>query len=159
MELFHNKDAVLVIETVALQKMLDCVLSNAELEAGGILLGRKSISGNTYSITDVGLPSRFDKRGPLSFVRSRISARRLVNKAWHNSHGEINHLGEWHSHIFNSPWPSIQDCRDMVRAYEDGEYIYDYFFTIIISRDMQIFTGLVSHGKIIDHNTIRIRRD
>lgn len=156
MELFHSKDAVLSIDVDALQKMIECVLHHQTLEAGGILLGKKSSAGDTYSIVDVGLPSKFDKQGPVSFVRSKISAKRLVNKAWHQSCGVINHIGEWHSHTFNSPWPSMQDQCDMMRAYTDGEFVFNYFFTVIVSKDLQIFTGLVSHGNIIDHNIVKI---
>ena len=159
MELFHNKDAVLTIEEGALSKIIECTTKDRNLEAGGILLGRKSAAGDTYSIVDVGQPSELDRRTSISFIRSKVSAKKLVDKAWHNSGGVNNHIGEWHSHTFDYPIPSFQDKRDMARAYNDGEYVFDYFFTVIISRDFQIFSGLVSQGSIVDYNIIRVGRE
>lgn len=155
MELYNNNDILLEIERDALKKLIFCVKRNPLLEAGGVLLGKKRIDSEAYLITDIGVPTRYDKQGPMSFVRSMISARQHINSAWQNSGGFVNHIGEWHSHIFDSPYPSLQDKRDMERAYIDGEYVFDCFFTVIVSRDLQIYTGLAVRGKIIDYNIIK----
>lgn len=159
MELYHSKDAILTIDSTALKEMLLCVLEEDKLESGGILLGRKKNNCETYSISKVGLPSELDKRSPFSFVRSSAIARKIVNNAWKQSLGIVNHIGEWHSHIFDSSHPSYQDQKDMMRAYQEGECLFEHFFTVIISRNLQIYTGLVFHGEIIDSNIIRVGKE
>ena len=159
MELYNNHGVVLTIDRSALKKMISSVKNNQSLEAGGVLLGKKKISCETYTVTDVGIPTKYDRRAPLHFIRSAVSARQQVDDAWKKSSGTVNHIGEWHSHTFASPYPSPQDRRDMVRAFLDGEYVFDHFFTIIVSNDWQIFTGLVERGKIVDYKIVKVGRE
>lgn len=154
-ELYHQHGVELLIEEDALQKMLHSAAHDPSLEAGGILLGKKKAGSACYCITDVGTPGILDRPGPFFFVRSRISAEKLVTRAWKKSGGTVNHIGEWHSHPFPSPLPSGQDRQDMDRAYREGEVLFPHFFTLIVSEDFRIFVGLVERGKIIDSQIIK----
>ena len=129
------------------------------LEAGGIILGRKQNGWEKYIISDVGVPTERDTQKPFSFIRNKENAQELTNRFWKESNGEINHIGEWHSHIFPSPWPSLTDKNDMLRAYMDGEYIFNHFFTIIVSSDLRIHVGVVEKGIITYSQIIKVEKE
>lgn len=159
MELYHANKVALYINDIALRKMLICVNASPFLECGGILLGKKECNWEKYYITDLGIPTKFDTQGSMSFVRDKRSAQRLIKRTWKESHGFVNHIGEWHSHIFMSPYPSLQDKLDMKRAFLEGETLFDHFFTLIMSSDNQIYIGLVERGNIIDSNVVKVEKE
>lgn len=159
MELYRNNTIALYIEKEAFNKMIVAAKRTPGIEAGGIILGKKASSWNKYIITDVGTPTNKDTQRPFSFIRNKENAQILTNRVWEESGGEINHIGEWHSHIFPSPIPSVVDKSDMKRAYKDGECVFDHFFTLIISSDLRLYVGVVSKGKIVYSRLLKVDKE
>lgn len=84
-----------------------------ENEAGGILMGR--VYPGSHVIVEVATtPGPLDYAGPYFFNRSRHAAQEIIIRAWRESKGAQNYLGEWHSHPVNHPSPSSRD-RQMIR--------------------------------------------
>jgi integrative and conjugative element protein (TIGR02256 family) len=82
-------------------------------EAGGILMGR--VYPGSHVVVEVATtPGHLDYAGPYFFNRSRRAAQEIVNRAWRESGGAQNYLGEWHSHPVPRPTPSGRD-RQMIR--------------------------------------------
>ena len=159
MELYRQNNIALYIENVILRKMLISARQNPLLESGGVVLGRKELDWEKYVITDIGIPTRYDTQSAFSFVRNRENAQRVVNHAWEQSNGEVNHIGEWHSHIFPSPFPSWQDRQDMKRAYYDHECLFEHFFTLIVSSDLKVYVGVVKKGVIIEYSIVKVGKE
>ena len=159
MELFREDGIALYIKERALRRIITSTKQTPRLEAGGVLLGKKAKDWEKYIITDVGIPSKYDKQSPLSFVRDKQHAQELTNNAWLESSGEVNHIGEWHSHIFPSPMPSWVDRCDMKRSYDDGEFVFDHFFTLIVSSDLRVYVGIVEKGDIVDFRVVRVDKE
>lgn len=159
MELYRNNSVALFIEKEAFDKMIAAAREKPGLEAGGIVLGKKSSRWNKYIITDVGTPTDKDIQRPFSFIRNKESAQILTNQAWEESAGEINHIGEWHSHILPSPKPSFIDISDVKRAYKDGECVFEHFFTLIVSSDFRLFVGVVSKGNIVYSQVLKVEKE
>lgn len=77
-------------------------------EDGGILIGRRLKDCDDIVIDQV-LPAHpEDKRGFLSFIRGK-SHQRSVDRAWRESGGTANYLGDWHTHPQRVPSPSFLD--------------------------------------------------
>ena len=159
MELFREDGIALYIKESALRRIITSTKHTPRLEAGGVLLGKKAKDWEKYIITDVGIPTKYDKQRPLSFVRDKQQAQKLTNNAWIESSGVINHIGEWHSHIFPSPMPSWVDRCDMKRSYDDGEFVFDHYFTLIISSNLNVYVGIVEKGNIVDYRVVRLEKE
>jgi len=159
MELYRENGIALYIEEIALKRIIITTKQTPYLEAGGVLLGKKVKGWEKYIITNVGIPTNNDKQGPLSFIRNKQQAQELTDFAWHESNGEVNHIGEWHSHIFPSPMPSWVDRSDMKRSYDDGEFVFDHFFSLIVSSDLRIYIGIVEKGDIVDYRVVRVDKE
>ncbi|MDQ3802793.1 MAG: Mov34/MPN/PAD-1 family protein [Acidobacteriota bacterium] len=100
-------------------------------EAGGILLGRVYPGGDVI-IDRATTPNACDKAGPYFFDRSRAAAQNAVNRAWEESSGERNYLGEWHSHPVNHPTPSGRD-RQMIRnMFRQSQLEVEFLFLVVI---------------------------
>ena len=69
-----------------------------------------------------------DKRSRFSFIRSKISAQRIVDKKWHDSNGIENYLGEWHSHPENCPTPSHTDRELIQQVIKDDTNVFKKVF-------------------------------
>ncbi len=94
-------------------EVLDCIQRYRQVErwmpeAGGMLLGRRMESGDIW-IDRATEPSPADKKSRFRFLRAREPAQVAVNAAWKGSRGEVNYLGEWHTHPEPSPTPSRLD--------------------------------------------------
>jgi integrative and conjugative element protein (TIGR02256 family) len=100
-------------------------------EAGGILLGRIYPGGDVI-VDRATRPNVQDKAGPYFFDRSRAAAQRVVDRAWEESSGEMNYLGEWHSHPVPHPSPSGRD-RQMIRnMFRQSRLEVEFLFLVVI---------------------------
>ena len=125
-------------------------------ESGGILLGKYLLAENMYFITEATTPSPLDKRGISFFVRQKKYAQKIINKRWKDSEGQINYLGEWHTHGCNIPIPSGTD-RDLVRTiYNDKSNVWPNIVMIILGR-RSCYIGISSgssNGEIVEYKYI-----
>lgn len=79
-----------------------------------------------------------------SFIRSKISAQRIVDKKWHDSNGIENYLGEWHSHPENCPTPSHTDRELIQQVIKDDTNVFKKVFLIIVGKDQSLYIGIAN---------------
>lgn len=82
-------------------------LGKREVEAGGVLLGYRR--GSHLHVTDSTLPQRQDKRSRTYFERCDSFHQAYALDRWRESGGQIDYLGEWHTHPELVPVPSCLD--------------------------------------------------
>ena len=103
-------------------------------ESGGILLGKYLPNERMYFVTEATTPSFWDKCGYAFFIRRKNSAQKIINKRWKESLGQINYLGEWHTHGCDVPIPSRTD-RDLIRTiFKDESNVWPEIIMIILGR-------------------------
>ena len=122
-----------VIDTFARHRQ-----SPGRVEAGGILLGRV-YSDSHVLVEEATTPNRRDRAGLIFFDRSRKAAQEIVNRAWHESDGERNYLGEWHTHSVPDPSPSPRD-RQMIRNmfHDSINRVGDLFLVVVGLREIWV---------------------
>ncbi|HEY0995611.1 MAG TPA: Mov34/MPN/PAD-1 family protein [Gemmatimonadaceae bacterium] len=103
-------------------------------EAGGILLGRVLVAGDQVVIDEVTVPGPQDRRSRFRFFRAERPAQAAVNAAWARSGGELNYLGEWHTHPEDDPMPSSHDRADWRRLVSIQRYEQSSLFFLIAGR-------------------------
>lgn len=113
---------------------------HAQNEAGGILMG--SVYPGSHAIIEVATtPGPLDYAGPYFFNRSRRAAQELVNRAWRESGGAQNYLGEWHSHPVPWPSPSGRD-RQMIRNMIRESILGVNFLVLVVVGISEYWVGL-----------------
>ena len=112
-------------------------------ESGGILFGKKQLNNDTYVISNVTVPSIYDRSSKTSFIRNKNCTQQQINEMWETSNGIVNYMGEWHTHSVNEPIPSITDKRLINQLYKDGTNVFRYFFMIILGNTGNLFIGIV----------------
>jgi integrative and conjugative element protein (TIGR02256 family) len=103
-------------------------------EAGGILLGRMLMASDHIVVDDVTVPGPHDRRSRFRFFRAERPAQTAVDAAWARSGGEINYLGEWHTHPEDDPTPSRHDHTDWQRLVMTQRYEQAALFFVIVGR-------------------------
>ena len=115
-------------------------------EAGGLLLGYY-IDQNNFSVTDISVPTRGDKRSRYYFYRSRKTAQKVVNELFRKSSGKKIYLGEWHTHPENYPNPSRLDRKSIINQMRVDCLNSDKIFSIIIG-ERGLHLSMVTHKGI-----------
>lgn len=144
----------LVLMGEALNKVEACLANlGFSQESGGILLGSYDPNISEYRITDFTLPTSDDTRSAFSFIRNKNSANTEIEKAWQESDGTVNYLGEWHTHDEIMPHPSSID-RDLMRdVVADGSCVFDHCFMLIFGSGGGVFCAVIerdSDGRFAD---------
>ncbi len=103
-------------------------------EAGGILLGRVLLPNGSVVVHKVTVPNRHDRAGRFRFFRAQRPAQAAVRAAWSESGGELNYLGEWHTHPEDDPTPSPHDRADWHRLVQTQQYEQRALFFVIVGR-------------------------
>lgn len=103
-------------------------------EAGGILLGRLMIESDHVVVDEVTVPGPHDRRSRFRFLRAQRPAQAAVNKAWARSAGELNYLGEWHTHPEDDPTASRHDRAEWRRLVTIQTYEQPSLFFVIAGR-------------------------
>ena len=150
------KDVIIDLSPQVCHTIYKFVQQGSLPESGGILLGKYLPSEKMYFITEATPPSFWDKWGSSFFVRQKHSAQRIINKRWKDSNGQINYLGEWHTHGCNVPVPSETD-RSLVRTvYSDKSNVWPNIIMIILGRK-SCYIGISSdssNGEIAEYRYI-----
>jgi integrative and conjugative element protein (TIGR02256 family) len=97
-------------------------IGGADLEAGGILLGRILLDSDDIVIDEAVAPSLRDDRRRYFFRRRRREAQARVVSAWTESAGASRYLGEWHTHPEQIPTPSSHDLSEWCRIAREARY-------------------------------------
>ncbi len=100
-------------------------------ETGGILLGRRLKDSDDVIIDQVLPADETDNRGFLSFIRGAIH-QRSVDRAWRETGGATNYLGDWHTHPQRIPQPSFLDKLTWRRlvSMQRSEHVPLFFFIV-----------------------------
>jgi integrative and conjugative element protein (TIGR02256 family) len=85
-------------------------------------------------VDEVTVPGPHDRQGRFHFFRAERPAQVVVNKAWARSGGELNYLGEWHTHPEDDPTPSCHDRTDWRRLVTIQRYEQPSLFFVIAGR-------------------------
>lgn len=112
----------------------------SSLEAGGVMLGRHILGTSDVVIDRVSEPDPADRRSRFWFRRAKRPAQEVVDRAWRESNGVINYLGEWHSHPEDDPTPSCVDRRDWKRIARRVKIENaDLFFIIVGIKSIRVW--------------------
>lgn len=115
------------------------------LEAGGLLLGHLERDGFDVVIDAVTLPKPSDVRARYNFERLDPGHAAAVRRAFEESRGARNHVGDWHTHAEPIPSPSAEDLAqwtDTLRSIvKPGEAC---FFVIVGQSAIGVWHG--EHG-------------
>lgn len=100
-------------------------------EAGGILMGYY-IDNYSFYISDLTTPSEDDKSSRFQFIRSFVSAQKLIERFFNSSKGKKIYLGEWHTHPEKLPTPSTVDLESFQNQLKKSELNSEYIFMLIV---------------------------
>lgn len=129
-----------------LEKMFHYIQDdNNKPEAGGILIGH-DLEDNNFSITDISIPSVYDKSSRFNFTRSKKNAQQILNKLFKESNGKKIYLGEWHTHPEDYPTPSPLDSKSIVERMQRDVLNSEIIFMIIIGRKRLYITYVEING-------------
>ena len=106
---------------------------NNKPEAGGILIGH-DLEDHNFSITDISIPSVYDKSSRFNFTRSKKNAQKILNKFFKESNGKKIYLGEWHTHPEDYPTPSLLDNKSILERMQRDVLNSEIIFMIIVGR-------------------------
>lgn len=113
---------------------------SAQNEQGGLLLGYRKKSG--LQITGFTLPQRSDLASPMIFKRNSEGHAQLALKAWGESRGTVDWIGEWHTHPAGNSAPSTTDIANWVRL---SEHTKKPMVFLILSK-LGWYVGLQHHS-------------
>lgn len=102
-------------------------------EAGGIMLGY-CMDGNNFTIIEVTMPNKADKRSRFGFWRTSALHQRFLNKLFKKSKGKSIYLGEWHTHPEDFPKPSGIDKKSIVTQIRKSKLNSDKIFALVMGR-------------------------
>lgn len=125
-----------VIETLVSYKQI-----KKRYESGGILIASINKLDYKIEVNDCTTPVDEDKRSFFEFKRSE-KHNEILNKKWKESNYKKLYIGEWHTHLQNTPIPSFQDrisWKKLIdRSVTDSEYL---LFIIVGIESLQIWIG------------------
>lgn len=148
---------ILNVEDLALNKLfMHIQKQKTDLEAGGILLGKRYQDREEYIVSDISEPNERDIRSRFSFVRDKHNAQRIINQLWAESNGIINYLGEWHTHPEYRATPSQVDKELIEQIIYDHSNVFVKVFLIIIGTDQSLYVGMADSS--ISNNIIFSKR-
>lgn len=84
--------------------------SKTKHEAGGTLMGYRS--GQHLHVLRATVPMPLDRSSRVSFERLDPGHQLTVTRAWEDSQGRIDYLGDWHTHPQLNPSPSCIDYNE-----------------------------------------------
>lgn len=116
--------------------------SSAELEAGGVLLGRFIIDSKNIVVDRVTVPMKGDKRTRYTYTREASVHQKAITKVWEESSGTCNYLGEWHTHPEMRPKPSSQDIKNWREILRHGIFSgLCLYFVIVGIKEVRVWEG------------------
>ena len=130
-----------IVTDEAYGKLLTFVQIGDANERGGVLLGKVTQDYKTVFVTDISTPSKADKSGRYYFIRSNRPAQKKINEEWEKSNGEVNYIGEWHTHPVAHLIPSADDKDLLYKNLHINECPFDELFMIIIGIDGSLYVG------------------
>lgn len=128
-----KKNGKIKISRSTVNRLLEYVQDeNGKLEAGGVLLGRYLIDSENIIVDRITVPMVGDSRERNYFKRHQKRHQKVIEKAWEDSGGTCNYLGEWHTHAERYPIPSSLDKREWKRKLQEDTFDSDNLYFIIV---------------------------
>lgn len=150
MRTFVLKDKLkVIIEDNALNHMYKYKPERYSYENGGVLLGKFNKNESVYIISDVSTTNNKDKKGRNFFIRNKRQAQIIINEFWEKSKGEINYLGEWHTHNETYPNPSFTDKNLVKQMLNNKNLEIKNVFMIILGRKNELYICTIDSKKEI----------
>ena len=139
----------LIIEDEVLSSIYKFNPINYKHENGGVLLGKFNKKEKTYIITNISTTNSEDRKVRYFFIRNKKQAQAIINKYWENSNGEINYLGEWHTHDEEYPNPSFVDKQLVKQMLNNKNIEIDNVFMIILGKNKNLYICTIDGNKKI----------
>ena len=144
------------------QKVIDIISSfiqdeKDKPEAGGILMGYY-IDDYSFFISDLTVPSNYDKSSRFNFIRSFINAQKFINHFFKSSKGKKIYLGEWHTHPEKLPTPSSTDLDSFEEQLKKNKLNSKFIFMIIIGIE-GMYASSYSNLKLVDEGRVPFIRN
>ena len=136
-----DEERLIIITDEAYAKLLAFVQTGNVNERGGVLLGKVTRDYRIVYVTDISTPSKSDKSGRCYFIRSNGPAQKKINEEWEKSNGEVNYIGEWHTHPVKHLFPSPDDKELIYKNLYYNECPFEELFMIIIGTDGSLYVG------------------
>lgn len=113
-----ERRAPFVCIELSVTEMLETYIQDgaSDDEAGGILIGRRTVSGHIV-VSEASTPQSTDERSRFGILRNRVGHQEMARERWQSSKGELDYVGEWHTHPEDIPCPSIIDRADWMKAW------------------------------------------
>ena len=121
-----------------------CQNSRGKCEAGGTLMGYRS--GRHLHVLHATVPMPLDKRSRISFDRLDPGHQREVTRAWEESQGRVDYLGDWHTHPQLNPSPSITDYTEWAKL---GSTLNKPLLFMILGERANLFAAYHAEQKTI----------
>lgn len=100
-------EACVLLPRAVLDIMLKERAARLPKETGGFLLGHRR--GSHIEIVEATLQAKMDLASETSFERIDLHHRHRAEAVWEWSAGRIGLVGDWHTHPFGPPLPSMAD--------------------------------------------------
>ena len=136
-----EKDRLLIITDEVYTNLLNFMQTSGANERGGVLLGKVSLDYKTVLVTDISHPSKADQSGRCYFIRKKEPAQKKINTEWKASNGEVNYIGEWHTHPATHLVPSADDKKLVCESLHTSECQFEELFLIIVGMDGSLYVG------------------
>jgi len=129
--------------------------TEAQPEAGGVMLGRFMRDGGDIIVDRVTEPMAGDRRSRNRFFRSQASHQDVITAEWEASGGIRTYIGEWHTHPEMVPTPSNTDVRDWRRRLRRDVFHGDALRFVIVGQ-REVTAWMLRQGATIP---VRLRRE
>lgn len=145
-----NDITIIILEDVICE--LNKYYSDNAKEVGGILLGR-FVGKTMYEITEIAcISSKYSTK--MHYQRDAKKAQSIINKRWSETGGEINYLGEWHTHPGMSPTPSAIDVRSLFVITEQVGHVLSVVVLIILGTNKKTSVNVSSRKERVNYACI-----
>lgn len=115
-------------------------------ETGGILFGKISRNRKTIFI-EKAKSIKGKKLLSLTYIRDGKKAQNAIDSLWAETQGELNYLGEWHTHPNISPIPSQRDKHTIVELTSEKKSNYFPYTILLIMGKNERLTITISNEK------------
>src|SRR5690606_25618266 len=107
------------------------------------------IRGDHIIITNLSTPFPTDRRTPVGYYRDPLGHQQLVNHYHKISSGEVQYIGEWHTHPQLNATPSLTDYIEWTKTMElpGNKFKKMVFFIAGLDKD---WLGAYSQSKLIE---------
>lgn len=147
---------VVLMSAELLEQIYRSSMTEYPNEFGGILAGIRL--GNIWTIVDFQEPTKY-QNSSVSFTRDASSLNVYLQKVFEESTGQIEYLGEWHSHPDGSTKWSNNDRVSMIEIAEDVNIKVENPLLLVIGNSKRNFSYSLFQciqGNLIKHKLLKI---